>query len=117
MHMKKYRGRRVVKLAILAIVLIPLFGFVVMALWNWLMPELFGLPRIGFWQAWGLFVLSKILFGGFRGQLGRHHHGHLRERWAQMSDEDREAFRRGMWHRPSRHHHHSDSEPGADRVK
>ena len=96
MNMKKERARRVVKFVILAILLVPLFGFVMMLLWNWLMPTLFGLPKIGFWQAWGLFVLSKILFGGFRGQAGRHHrHGHLHERWAQMSDEERAAFRRG----------------------
>lgn len=40
-----------------------LFGWVVMLLWNWLMPEIFGLRRIGYWQAWGLLVLSGILFG------------------------------------------------------
>lgn len=39
-----------------------LFGFVVMWLWNWLMPDIFGLPEITYWQAWGLLVLSHILF-------------------------------------------------------
>lgn len=38
-----------------------LFGWVVMLLWNWLMPEIFGLPRIGYWQGWGLVLLSHIL--------------------------------------------------------
>ncbi|HKJ86096.1 MAG TPA: hypothetical protein VKA06_08465 [Spirochaetia bacterium] len=33
-----------------------------MALWNWLMPEIFGLTRITYWQAWGLFLLFSILF-------------------------------------------------------
>ena len=48
-------------------------GFVVMSLWNGLMPAIFGLPPIGFWQAMGLLILSKILFGGFRGgRPGRH---------------------------------------------
>ena len=97
MNMKKYRARRFVKFAILAILVIPLFGFIVMSLWNWLMPDLFGLPRIGFWQAWGVFLLSKILFGSFRGQPGRHHQARMGERWAQMSDEERETFRRGIW--------------------
>ncbi|MET2984745.1 hypothetical protein [Aureibaculum conchae] len=41
-----------------------LFGFVVMWLWNWLMPLIFGLPTITFWQAAGLFILFKILLGG-----------------------------------------------------
>jgi len=31
-------------------------------LWNWLMTDLFGLARISFWQAWGLFILSGLLF-------------------------------------------------------
>ena len=39
-----------------------LFGFVVMWLWNWLMPGIFGLTQITFWQAWGLVVLAHILF-------------------------------------------------------
>jgi len=54
-----------------------LFGFVVMWLWNWLMPDVFGLGTITFWQAWGLVVLSHILFKSFP-----HHnsHGHD-ERW------------------------------------
>ncbi len=39
-----------------------LAGFIVVWLWNWLMPGIFRLPQIGFWQAWGLLVLSSILF-------------------------------------------------------
>ncbi|MDA3938503.1 MAG: hypothetical protein PF693_04235 [Spirochaetia bacterium] len=45
--------------------LIFLFGWVVMLLWNWLMPEIFGLKQISYWQGWGLLVLSFILFKGF----------------------------------------------------
>ncbi|MGB0390191.1 MAG: hypothetical protein ACPGD5_01390 [Salibacteraceae bacterium] len=40
-----------------------LFGYIIMSLWNWLMPELFDLPIITYWQAVGLFILAKILFG------------------------------------------------------
>jgi hypothetical protein len=47
----------VIGFGILGIGLLFLFGFVVMLLWNWLMPELFGLKRIGYWQAWGLLLL------------------------------------------------------------
>lgn len=39
-----------------------LIGVIVRALWNWLMPTIFALPSINFWQAWGLLVLSSILF-------------------------------------------------------
>jgi hypothetical protein len=41
-------------------------GWVVMLLWNWLMPDLFGLKRLDYWKAWGLLVLTTILFKGFR---------------------------------------------------
>lgn len=44
-----------------------LFGFIIMWLWNWLMPEIFGLGMITYWQAVGLFILAKILCGGFGG--------------------------------------------------
>lgn len=47
--------------------LVLLFGFIITWLWNWLMPELFDLPLITFWQGMGLFLLSKIFFGGFSG--------------------------------------------------
>lgn len=39
-----------------------LVGFPVMWLWNWLMPVIFGLPTINFYQAFGLYVLCDILF-------------------------------------------------------
>ena len=54
-----------------------IFGWVVMLLWNWLMPSIFGLPVIGFWKAWGLVVFVHILF-----KSGHHkshyypHHNH-----------------------------------------
>lgn len=47
--------------AALAALFAFLFGWVVMLLWNWLMPEIFGLPRIGYWQGWGLVLLAHIL--------------------------------------------------------
>ena len=85
---------RAVKIVVMVILATALFGFIVMSLWNWLMPALFGWPRLGFWQALGLLVLSKILFGGFRGGRG---HGRwrrgMRERWEQMTPEQREQMR------------------------
>ena len=99
-----------------ALVLIPAFvaavGFVVMLLWNALVPSLFAGPALGFWQAVGLLVLCRILFGGFRGHGWRHrawrgrwHHMTPEERdrfrdgirrWRQMSHEERREFRRGF---------------------
>ena len=43
-------------------IFIVLLGYPVMLLWNWLMPELFSLPVITFWQAIGLNLLCTILF-------------------------------------------------------
>ncbi len=48
-----------------------LFGYVVMLLWNWLMPAIFGLGMITFWQAVGIVILAKLLFGGFGGSGGK----------------------------------------------
>jgi hypothetical protein len=49
---------------ILGLGFIAFFGWVVMLLWNWLMPDIFGLKQIGYWQAWGLLILCTILFKG-----------------------------------------------------
>jgi hypothetical protein len=82
-----------------AIVLfLALFGELVMHLWNWLAPALFGWRPVTFWQAIGLLILCRILFGGFGGR------GHDRsqwrrpmaERWARMNPEEREKFRQNM---------------------
>jgi hypothetical protein len=62
-------------------------GEVVKLLWNSMLPALFGFPAITFWQALGLLVLCRILFGGF----GRH----CRRSW-RMKDEERELIRRRM---------------------
>lgn len=57
----------VIVIAFLITAFILLFGYVIMLLWNWLMPEIFGLTTITFWQAIGLGLLSKLLLGGFGG--------------------------------------------------
>jgi hypothetical protein len=86
----------------LAIVAIPLFlfvgGEVVMHLWNWLLPPLFGWRTLGFWQALGLLALCRILFGGLgHGGPGGHGGGRgFRGRCRNMNPEAREKFRRAM---------------------
>src|SRR5580698_7087035 len=96
--MKNYRLLKGVKIIVIVIVASFVFGFVIMHLWNWLMPAIFGLRLITFWQALGLFVLSKIIFGGFHRHHGdrRHWRQHMKERWENMTPEDREKFRAGM---------------------
>ena len=96
--MKKMWALRVLRIACFVVLAVLVLSFVVMSLWNWLMPTLFGLRVIGFWQALGLLVLSKILLGGFRGRPGggMNWRRRMMERWEQMTPEEREKFRQGM---------------------
>ena len=89
---------RGLKFVLFAALFLTLSTFVVMQLWNWLTPALFGWRLITFWQALGVLVLSKILFGGFRGRPGRHMFWRHRmiERWEQMTPEEREKFRQAV---------------------
>lgn len=91
------------------------FTFVTMSLWNWLMPELFGLKLLNFWQALGLLALTWLFFGRFRafGMHGRHHHlkHRLAERWMRMSPEEREKFHEEMHEHWGRHGRHRRDEP------
>jgi hypothetical protein len=86
--------------AIMGIALfITIGGTVVMLLWNWLLPTLFGLKSITLWQAIGLLALCRILFGGFRlGGRPRRSRSRRRmaERWERMTPKEREALRQGM---------------------
>jgi hypothetical protein len=95
--MKRYRLFRVVKIALFAVLAAAVAGFVVMTLWNFLMPGIFGVRSIGFWQALGLLILSKILFGGFRPHGGGPRwRRRMLERWEGMTPEEREKFKQGM---------------------
>jgi hypothetical protein len=107
------------------------FGYVVMRLWNWLMPMIFGLRMLTYLQAVGLLVLSKLLLGGV------HHHGgrrggrcggrggrmgrmdrqqwkhQMKERFGNMTPEERERFRAGMRGRRGFPPNGADGWPGA----
>jgi hypothetical protein len=80
-----------------------ILSVVVMVLWNWLIPSIFPEgPHVTLAQAAGLLVLSRILFGGFRGHGGMHgrwhRHGHH-----DLTPEDRELLRSGL-RDDGRHH-------------
>ncbi|HUB62800.1 MAG TPA: hypothetical protein VL978_18930 [Puia sp.] len=91
---RRFRARKVAGILILVILGILAFGSIVMLLWNALMPQIFHLPLITFWQALGLLILTKILFSGFRGGPGAHwKRNKLREGWANMTPEQQEKFR------------------------
>jgi hypothetical protein len=74
-------------------------GEIVMHLWNWLLPALFGFRQITFWQGLGILALCRILFGGhgFRGPMRsnvrRRMQERMEERYATMTPEERERFR------------------------
>ena len=96
-----------------ALAMFAVFAAATMLLWNAFLPGLFGLPVINYWQAVGLLALARILFGGFGHIRGHHGHGHhgrcrgydeigrgehrhgvnrLREKWMNMSDDERREF-------------------------
>jgi Ca2+/H+ antiporter, TMEM165/GDT1 family len=72
-------------------VLVLLLGFLIMFLWNSILPALFGFHTITFWQGVGLLVLTRILFGGFKCCHKSHFHDGM-HRW-HMSPEEREKLR------------------------
>jgi hypothetical protein len=81
-----------IPIAIAAGVLI--FGSLVMFLWNSILPVVFGISTITFWQALGILVLSKILFGGFSGGRGHHYPGHSwKGNTMHLNPEEREKMR------------------------
>jgi hypothetical protein len=102
------RGRWVFKGAAFlgfALVAVALLSFVVMSLWNELIPSLFSGRSVSFWQAAGLLVLTRILVGGFRGHGGppwggrhRQWRNYMRERWESMTPEERERLREKFKH-------------------
>jgi Ca2+/H+ antiporter, TMEM165/GDT1 family len=100
--------KKIVGFIIMVVIFLPLaifvFGEIVFHLWNWLVPGLFHLGALAsLWQAFGLMVLSWILFGGLRGAgrwrsgRGGHWRDRMRDgmsdRWEQMTPEERDKFR------------------------
>jgi hypothetical protein len=95
--MKRKWLQRGLNIALFVTIAAAVLGQVVMQLWNWLTPSLFGWHAISFWQALGLLVLSRFLFGGFRGRMGwTHWRRRMTDRWEHMTPEEREKFRQGM---------------------
>jgi hypothetical protein len=92
--MKRFWMRRVAGFIVLALLGITVFSGIVMLLWNALMPAIFHLSAITWLQALGLLILSKILFGGFRGGGPRHHwKDKMKQNWMKMTPEQKEKFR------------------------
>jgi hypothetical protein len=94
-----------VKLIVWLMVCAVIIGIVVMLLWNWLLPAIFGIKTITFLQAMGIVLLARLLFGSWGGGFFSRFHAHahqnpIREKWAKMSPEERDEFlrHRHSWH-------------------
>lgn len=87
-------GNRIGKIALTVLVFLTAGSILVMLLWNVLMPGLFNLHAISFWQAAGLLVLSKILFGGrgYSGMFFRREKNYFQEKWKNMTPDQRKEF-------------------------
>lgn len=113
--MKTFWIWKSIKIILLVVLFGGLMSYVVMMLWNWLMPMLFGAGLINFKEALGILVLSKILFGFGRGWGGHHcggHHGHsywktkMEDKLQHMTPEERERFRADWKQRCGRWKHY-----------
>ncbi len=101
--MKRSRIGKIVGSVVFAVVYIGLMGYVVMRLWNATLPLIIqGVSAITFWQALALLLLSRLLFGGFRGPWNKPGFGgfnrdqwksRMAERWQQLTPEQRERMR------------------------
>ena len=83
-----------IKIALMGGVALAGVSAIVMLLWNALLPEIFGVTPINFWQALGLFILTRIFFGrfGFGGDKMRYKENLMREKWKKMTPEQRKEF-------------------------
>ncbi len=117
------RKKRILFIAPLAFVgmalVIWIGGELVMHLWNWNLPAVFGWREITFWQALGLFALCRILFGG-TGPIRRTSSNsrqrireRMAERWEKMTPEEREKYRQSWRGRCSPFKPPSDTNPSA----
>lgn len=100
MKTKRYCARGF-GLGFISIAIVAVVSAVVMLLWNALFPVIFGIVKITYWQALGILILARILFGSFRcGERSFHHHpfsryhrdNPLHEKWMKMTPEERKEF-------------------------
>ena len=97
--MRRFWMMKCLAFMVFAPLLVAALSVAVMLLWNALIPSLFAGPVLTFWQAAGLLVLCRLLFGGFRPHHHGHHHWRHRawhDRWHRMTPEERDRFRDGF---------------------
>ena len=99
--MKRKWAKRIPFIILIAVAAAFAFSAVVMLLWNAVLVSVLHVGAITLWQAMGILVLAKILFGGFRGRRhpGHHFAKHMCRKWENMTPEQREKFRNRMQQR------------------
>lgn len=93
---RRFGPGRIMFFVLLGLIAILVFGGIVMLLWNNVLAAVTNVRTITFVQALGLLVLSKILFGGFRGGWGPRRpywRERMRQKWNNMTPEERERFK------------------------
>jgi hypothetical protein len=93
-----FKGRKLFFIIPFALLGLAVFTEILMLLWNNVLVQVVHVSAVSFWQALGLLVLSKILFGGFRGaHWGRSQwKRNMMQRWDNMTPEEKDKFR-GEW--------------------
>jgi hypothetical protein len=89
--MKTAKGLKYAGFGVLGVAAVFLFTYLVMLLWNALVPGLFKGPELNYWQTMGVFVLAKILFSGMGGGRQGSKSGHVRKY------RDHEDYPRSKW--------------------
>ncbi|MDD5362232.1 MAG: hypothetical protein PHN88_08875 [Ignavibacteria bacterium] len=92
--MRPFSGRNRFFFVPMFLIAIAGFSAITMLLWNAIIPDIFHLPALSFWQTAGLLILSRLLFG-FKIPKHSHHNRHvdLREKWEHMNEQERNEFR------------------------
>ncbi len=106
MRRTRFVGTRFI---LFGIVWMGIMGLVIVGLWNLLIPAILGLPAINFWQALGLFLLSRVLFGRFGGWGPGMAKARFVRGWKDLTPEERQRFRQAMG--PCRRGNSGDGEP------
>ncbi|MDD5543973.1 MAG: hypothetical protein PHX83_12440 [Acidobacteriia bacterium] len=125
----KPRWKRIAWIAPLGLlgmaVFIAIGGEIVKLLWNWLLPQLFNWRQITFWEALGILLLCRILFGslglhggsrsGMRQRMVDRVADRMAERWEAMTPEERERFRQRLRERCGLNVSAAETPPGVNR--
>lgn len=92
--MKHLRIKKGIMICLMVVLATLIFTLIVMGLWNSILPAVMGVKAITFMQALGILVLSKILFGGFKGGWrGQNCKNTMKEKWETMTPAQREKFK------------------------